>query len=235
MVRILFLALLATVLSGCASVPPLGGPGVTVVSASELPAPTPADIAIDPRPYVIGPFDKLSIDVFGVEELKRDVQLDASGNLSFPLIGTVEAAGRTPGDLAAEIESRLRGRYVRDPQVSVNLEQVASQIVTVDGQVNKPGLFPVVGQMTLMRAVAQAGGVAEYADLEDVVIFREVEGQRLVGVYNLQGIRRGNYADPEVFANDVIIVGDSPTRRMIDQILGLGPLLTTPLIVALRN
>jgi polysaccharide export outer membrane protein len=235
MLRVVFLALLATVLSGCASLPPLGGEGVQVISGTELPTPTRADLAANTRPYLIGPYDKLTIDVFGVEELKREVQIDASGRLSFPLIGVVEAAGRTPLEVASDIEARLRGAYVRDPQVTVNLEQTVSQVVTVDGEVNKPGLFPVVGRMTLMRAVAQAGGVADYANLEDVIIFREVDGQRLVGVYSLKGIRRGNYADPEVFANDVIIVGDSPTRRMIDQILGLGPLLTTPLIVALRN
>lgn len=235
MVRIFFLALLATVLSGCASVPPLGGPGVEVIAGAELPAPTRSDLSASTRPYLIGPYDKLTIEVFGVDELKREVQIDASGRLSFPLIGVVEAAGRTPSEVAADIENRLRGSYVREPQVTINLDETVSQVVTVDGEVNKPGLFPVVGRMTLMRAVAQAGGVAEYANLEDVVVFREVDGQRLVGVYSLKGIRRGNYADPEIFANDVIIVGDSPTRRMIDQILGLGPLLTTPLIVALRN
>lgn len=215
--------------------PPLGGAGVEVVAGTEMPSPTRTDLATSTRPYLIGPYDKLTIDVFGIDELKRQVQIDASGRLSFPLIGVVEAAGRTPDEVAEEVESRLRGAYVRDPQVTVNLEQTVSQVITVDGEVARPGLFPVVGRMTLMRAVATAGGVDEYANLEDVVIFREVEGQRLVGVYSLKGIRRGNYPDPEVFANDVIIVGDSPTRRMIDQILGLGPLLTTPLIVALRN
>lgn len=235
MIRLCIPAILAFAVSACASVPPLGGAGVEVVSGTELPSPTRTDLATSTRPYLIGPYDKLTIDVFGIDELKRQVQIDASGRLSFPLIGVVEAAGRTPDEVADEIENRLRGAYVRDPQVTVNLEQTVSQVITVDGEVARPGLFPVIGRMTLMRAVATAGGVDEYANLEDVVIFREVEGQRLVGVYSLKGIRRGNYPDPEVFANDVIIVGDSPTRRMIDQILGLGPLLTTPLIVALRN
>ena len=163
------------------------------------------------------------------------MQIDASGRLSFPLVGVIKAAGRTPDELAEEIEDRLRGRFVRQPQVTVNLEETVSQVITVDGEVAKPGLFPVVGRMTLMRAVATAGGTDESASLQDVLIFREVDGQRLVGVYNLKGIRRGNYADPEVYANDVIIVGDSPTRRMIDQVLGLGPILTTPLLVLLRR
>ena len=233
--RILFSALALMVLSGCAGAPPLGGPGVEVVSASSLPQPTRADLSANTRPYLIGPFDKLKIDVFGVEDLKRDVQIDASGRLSFPLIGVVEAAGRTPDELAKTIEERLRGSYIRDPQVTVNLEETVSQVITVDGEVTKPGLYPVVGRMTLMRAVATAGGTDEYANLQDVVIFREVDGQSMAGLYNLEGIRRGNYDDPEVYANDVIIVGDSPSRRTLDTILGLGPLLTTPLILLLRN
>lgn len=235
MVRLLFLTLLASVIPGCASVPPLGGEGVEVIAGTELPVPTRTDLSANTRPYLIGPYDKLTIDVFGIDELKREVQIDASGRLSFPLIGVVEAAGRTPQEVAADIETRLRGAFVRDPQVTVNLEETISQVITVDGQVSKPGLFPAVGRMTLMRAVALAGGVAEYADLEDVVIFREVDDQRFAGVYNLKGIRRGNYRDPEVYANDVIIVGDSPSRRSFDQILGFGSLLTAPLIVAIQN
>ena len=233
--RILLLTVLASALLGCASRAPLGGPDIEVVSDRELPPPARADLAADARAYLIGPFDKLHIDVFGVEDLAREVQIDASGRLSFPLIGVVEASGRTPQEVAVEIEDRLRGRFVRDPQVTVNLVETVSQVITVDGEVKKPGLYPVVGRMTLVRAVATAGGLDEYANAEDVVIFRQVDGQRFAGLYNVRGIRRGNYADPEVFANDVIIVGDSPARRAFDRYVQLVPLFNAPLIVALRN
>jgi len=143
----------------------------------------------------------------------------------------VEAAGLTPDELSNVIETRLTGRYVRNPEVTVNLEETVSQVITVDGQVEKAGLYPVIGRMTLMRAVATAGGTSEFAKLSDVVIFRTVNGQQLAGLYNLKAIRRGNYEDPEVFANDVIIVGDSQARRIFKDILQASPLLTTPLIV----
>ena len=187
------------------------------------------------RPYLVGPFDKLRIDVFGVEDLQRDVQIDASGNLSFPLIGTVDVAGMTPNELAQSIRQRLEGQYIRNPHVTVNLLETVSQAVTVDGQVNDPGVYPVVGQMTLMRAVATAGGVGEFARLSDVVVFRRTNGQKMVGLYNLEGIRRGNYPDPPIYANDVVIVGESPARRMFENIIQGSSLLTTPLIIALRN
>lgn len=223
---------LAIAIAGCAGTPPLGtSPGVTVVEQSILPPPTRADLSAADRPYYIGPFDKLDIDVFGVEELQRTVQIDASGMLSFPLIGVVEASGKTPGELATAIEERLRGNYVRDPNVTVNLNETVSQVVTVDGQVANPGVFAVVGKMTLERAVARAGGVTELAKLSDVVVFRTVGGQRYAGLYNLQAIRRGNYPDPEVFASDVIIVGDSKARRMFRDLMQVAPLLSTPLIV----
>ncbi|MHA6317715.1 polysaccharide biosynthesis/export family protein [Altererythrobacter sp. CAU 1778] len=201
-----------------------------------LPEPSSTDILQENRPYLIGPFDKLVIDVFGIEELsQREVQADVGGRLSFPLVGTIDASGKTPAELENEIEARLRAAYVRDPQVTVNLKETVSQVVTVDGQVGRPGLYPVVGRMTLMRAVATAQGTSEFAKLDDVVVFRTVDGQRYAALYNLKAIRRGNYADPEIFANDVVIVGDSQARRLFRDLLQVAPLLTSPLIVALRN
>lgn len=224
-------------LSACAGPGQLGGASnIQVMPGDALPPPDRGDLLSESRPYLIGPFDKLTIDVFGIEELSaKEVQTDASGRISFPLAGIIEAAGKTPGEIEEEIEARLRSRYVRDPQVTVNLKETVSQVITVDGQVKKPGLYPVIGKMTLMRAVATAEGTAEFAKLDDVVIFRTVKGQQLAALYNLKAIRRGNYADPEVFANDVVVVGDSQARRLFRDALQVVPLLTTPLIIALQN
>ena len=223
-------------LAGCAGPGALGqSSSVQVVDAGSLPEPTRSDLLAANRPYLIGPFDKLTIDVFGIEDLTKEVQIDASGRLSFPLIGVVEAAGLTPGELSDVLEERLQGRYVRNPEVTINLEETVSQVITVDGQVENAGLYPVVGRMTLMRAVATAGGTSEFAKLSDVVIFREIGGQQMAGLYNLKAIRRGNYEDPEVFANDVIIVGDSQARRIFKDVLQASPLLTTPLIILTQN
>jgi len=225
-----------SLLAGCAGPGQLGGASNVQVMQGDLPAPDRSDLLGESRPYLIGPFDKLMIDVFGIEELsKKEVQTDASGRISFPLAGIIEAAGKTPAEIEDEIEARLRSRYVRDPQVTVNLKETVSQVITVDGQVKKPGLYPVIGKMTLMRAVATAEGTAEFAKLDDVVIFRTVKGQQLAALHNLKAIRRGNYQDPEVFANDVVVVGDSQARRLFRDALQVVPLLTTPLIIALQN
>ena len=231
-------------LAGCGARPTLGSkvPGVgptanvEVVQGSALPPPGRSDMFEQNRPYLIGPFDKLIIDVFGIDELsKKEVQTDAGGRISFPLAGIVEAAGKTPAEIESILEERLRGRFVRDPQVTVNLKETVSQVITVDGDVTEPGLYPVIGRMTLMRAVATAKGVSEFARLDDVVVFRTVNGQKMAALYNLKAIRRGLYDDPEVFASDVVVVGDSQSRRLFKDALAILPVVTTPLILLFRK
>ena len=227
-IHFLLIAMLA-LLGACSEGPrALSTPGA-IQAVAELPPPERMDLLANNRPYLIGPFDRLTINVFGIEDLSNiETQVDASGRMSFPLVGTVDAAGKTPGELEGEIASRLRGRFIRDPQVTVNLKETVSQVVTVDGEVFAPGLYPVIGKLTLMRAIAVAKGSKEYARLDDVVVFRTVNGQKLGAVYNLKSIRQGIYADPEVFANDVVVVGNSQARRAVhDAITALPSLLGT--------
>lgn len=213
----------------------LGSTGVTQV-VETMPAPSRVASMPGAQPYLIGPYDKLQIGVFGIEGMEaREVVADAAGRISFPLAGSIDAAGRSPDEVAAIIAERLRANYVRDPKVTVNLNEATSQVVTVEGQVKQPGVYPVTSNMTLMRSVALAKGLDEFAKADDVVILRTVGDQRYAGLYNLAAIRRGNYPDPQVFANDTVVVGESRQRRIFKDILQIIPLLTTPIIVALQN
>jgi polysaccharide export outer membrane protein len=169
-----------------------------------------------------------------VPELSRELQVDASGRISMPLVGTMDARGTTASELAEAIESALSGRYVRDPDVTINIKSSVSQVVTIDGQVVEPGLYPVTNQMTLLRVVASAKGLAEFARESDVVILRTVEGRRMAGLYDLEAIRRGLYDDPAIYANDVVVVGDSPSRRLFRDIVTVAPLLASPIVAILR-
>lgn len=226
-------------LAGCtkSAGPVAVNPASGVTMLTDLPSPSGNDMRQTLRQSFVGSFTELAVDVFGVESLRRDVLTDGEGKFTFPLIGTVEAAGKTPDEISSEIEERLRGRYVRNPSVTVNFKAstnpalLQAQSVTVDGEVAKPGQFPIFGKVTLMQAVALAGGTSEFAKLEDVLIFRKVDGQQYVGAYNLQAIRRGNYGDPEIYPNDVVVVGDSPQRRLFDNILKASTLLSTPLVI----
>lgn len=209
---------------------------LTVVhDSASLPAPDRNDLTAADRPSLIGPLDTLQVDVFNVPELSREMQVDASGRISMPLAGTIDARGKTAEELARAIEATLRGRYVRNPEVTVNIKSSVSQVVTVDGQVVEPGLYPVTNQMTLMRAIASAKGLSEFARQDDVVILRTVSNRKMAGLYNIEAIRRGLYDDPPIYANDVIVVGDSPQRRLFRDFVSLSPLLAAPLIAILQN
>lgn len=236
MLKRLFPIALVVALSACAGSPPIESTGrLTVLqSQTQLPAPVRSDLVAPDRVSLIGPLDTIYVDVFGVPELSREMQVDASGRISMPLIGTVDAGGKTAEELSSSISKRLAGRFVRNPDVTVNIRSSVSQVVTVDGQVVEPGLYPVTNQMTLLRAIASAKGTTEFARDKDVVILRSVRGQHFAGLYNIDAIRRGVYDDPPIFANDVIVVGDSPARRRFKDIVSLSPLLVSPIIALFR-
>lgn len=223
-------------LGACAGTPPIESSSrLAVLRDTSLPQPVRSDLVAPDRAALIGPLDTISVEVFGVPELSRELQVDSSGRINMPLIGVVEVSGNTATELSHTIEERLRNRYVRNPDVIVNIRASVSQVVTVDGEVKEPGLYPVTNQMTLMRALASAKGLTEFAKLEDVVILRNVNGQHYAGLYSLSAIRGGVYDDPYIYANDVVLVGDSPTRRMFRDILTVAPLLVAPVVALIQS
>lgn len=234
--KICTVLLFAAALPACGGREPLASSSrLTVMQDSAaLPAPGRADLTAADRPSLIGPLDTIQVDIFNVPELSREMQVDASGRISMPLAGTIDARGKTAAELADAVEAALRGRYVRNPEATVNIRSSVSQVVTIDGQVVEPGLYPVTNQMTLMRAIASAKGLSEFARQDDVVILRTVDGRKLAGLYNMEAIRRGTYDDPAVYANDVIVVGDSPQRRLFRDFVSVSPVLAAPLIAILQ-
>lgn len=234
----LLLIAVPLLVAGCGgSVKPIGGaPGLRVIESAVLPTPTFEDYRVPGRAYAIGPFDKLRVDVMGMPEFSLDeIQADAGGKFSVPLAGSIEASGKTPEEVSAIIRSRLQAGHVRDPKVSVNLLETVSQQITVEGEVKKPGLYPATGRMTLLSAIARAEGTTDFTNLKDVIVFRTVDNQKYAALYNLSAIRRGVYSDPEIFANDQVVVGDSPQRRLFRDLLQVVPLITTPLVIALQR
>lgn len=220
--------------TACAGAPPLRtSPYVQVVGATELPPPSRDDPSA--QLYRIGELDRLVVDVQGFTELTdREFQVDAAGRLSIPIAGSMTVAGATPDEAERRIADALRVAHVRNPRVSVNIKESLSRFVTVDGQVTQPGNVPVVNQMTLMRAIAAAKGASEFAKLDDVVVFRKVDGQQMAALYNLGAIRRGNYGDPVLYPLDIVVVGNSPARRLFRDIISTAPLLSAPIIAFTR-
>jgi polysaccharide export outer membrane protein len=227
-------AVLAALAGGCADRGFVGRPGLKVVQQAALPEPDATDLVSAPRPQVLGPFDQISVDVFGLPEFSRTVTIDRSGNISLPLAGEIAAAGKTPSQIVQLVTDRLRVNHVRDPKVTINVTQVVSQVITVAGEVRSPGLYPVTGRMTLMRAIARAQGSSEFAREDLVLVFRRVNGQDMVGLYDLRAIQGGVYPDPEVFANDVIQVDESRARRIFSLVVQSSGLIAAPLVAILN-
>jgi polysaccharide export outer membrane protein len=224
-------AVLLLALSGCAAGPAGEDPSIQLAQLETLPVPAAADYALPESISRVRPLDRLKVDVFGVEDLSRELQVDVDGTLDFPLIGAVEANGLSANELAARIEDGLRGPYIKNPDVTVSVLESPAQLITVGGEVDKPGQYPAIGSMTLMDAVAAGGGTSPTARLKEVAVFRTVHGQRYIGLYDLKAIARGNYADPAIYPNDVIMVGESQTRRFLIAVAGIAPLLTSGVIL----
>jgi polysaccharide export outer membrane protein len=225
----------SALLVGCARQEPIRSTAnLTVVETAALPSPGREDLVAPDRPSYIGPLDTINVEVFNTPELTRDVVVDSGGRVSIPLVGTIDANGLTAPELARRIDDGLRGKYVRNPQVTVSIKGSVSQVVTVDGAVERPGSYPVTNQATLMRILAQSGGLTEFAKIDDVVILRMVGGKRMAGLYNISQIRRGAYLDPSIYPNDVVVVGDSPSRRLFRDALAVAPILAAPLIAVIQ-
>ncbi len=212
-----------TVLAAAAGVLALGAPAPA--PAADPPAPVIAEQAA-PEDYVIGPLDKLSVKVFKVPDLSSDdVVVDAAGDISIPLIGDVHAAGKTSGALARDIADKLAVTYLQSPQVAVVVEDSASRKVTVEGDVKAAGVFSMKGQITMMQAIAMAGGLGDTANIHRIALIRQVNGERHVAIYDYQAIRSAKVGDPIIKGDDVIVVDSSSSRLAFKQLLQAAPLL----------
>lgn len=216
---------LAAGLSACAG--PNYKPEVATAATPQttLPVPSVEDMTRDQADYRIGPLDKLNVTVFGVPDLTTATQVDGAGNLTMPLIGQVKAIGETPNSLASKIAAALDQRYVRNPQVAVSVTEAVSALVTVEGSVIRPGQYPVVGRTTLLRMIAASGGPSDYARLSEAVVFRTVNGQKMVARFNIKDIRGARTNDPEIYGNDVIVIGNNPGRQLFKDIISIAPVL----------
>jgi len=113
--------------------------------------------------YRIGPEDLLEITVFEDEKLNKTVRVSSQGNIGFPLIGVLKVKGLTSGELEREIQGLLAEKYIQNPNVSVFIKEYRNQRIAVLGMVEKPGIFDITGQKTVLEMVALAGGLKEDA------------------------------------------------------------------------
>ena len=167
----------------------------------------PHPVAKNVDPYIIGADDELEIIVWTQPQLSGKVIVASDGTIAMPLIGRVPAAGLTPDQLKADLEKRC-ARYVHDANATVRVSDPASHVFYVLGQVNKPGAYKLHSGEVLSQALAQAGGLGEFADSGKIRILRHKENETVVFTVNYNVVRSGGdvSADVPVEPGDTVSV-----------------------------
>ncbi len=157
-----------------------------------------------PAGYVIGLGDVLRVTVWKEPDLTGEAAVRPDGMITVPLLGDVPAAGRLPAQLAGTLVAQLQ-RYVESPRVTVSVIQATSARIYVVGQMLRPGEFPLAGRMTVLKALALAGGFKEFARPESIVIIRE---DQTVIPFNYKRVADGKDVTQNVLlaAGDTIVV-----------------------------
>lgn len=213
----LMMLLAMVLLAACQSRPDYGEEFTALETLPEAPVQT--------GQTIISAGDVLRVDVFGVDDLSGSFSVALDGTIRYPLLGQVPAEGLSATEFSAILASRLQESYLQDPDVSVTLEEARMQQITVDGSVQEPGVYPVRGRMTLLQAVALSGGPTQGANPRRVVIFRTVDGQRMVAGFDLVDIRNGLADNPQVLGNDIVVVDGSIARERYGEFIKTVPAL----------
>ena len=206
-------------LSACAS----HGESVGQYGGVGLPPSDPVAAAVGRPEYRIGPSDLLKVTIFRVEELDRQVRVNNDGRIILPLVGAIDVAGRTAAQVETDIAARYSAGYLQNPQVTVFVEEFASQRITVGGAVGKPGIYPISSRLTLLQALSLAEGPDDVANLRNVIVFRSVGGERQFARFDAKAIQEGEAADPELMGEDVVVVDTSTGKIVLQNLIKLAP------------
>jgi polysaccharide export outer membrane protein len=168
------------------------------------------------KDYRISANDLIDVEIFEMENLKRTVRVNAAGAISLPLIGSVQVGGLTSREVEERIAERYSEKYLQNPQVSIFIKEFTTDRITIEGAVGKPGIFPLTGRLTLLRALAMAGGFGSIADSSKVMVYRVNDQQvRESAVYDIEKIRAGKADDPAIQGDDLIVVQRDSTRVLL--------------------
>jgi polysaccharide biosynthesis/export protein len=168
-----------------------------------------APAAVAPPPgYVVGADDLLTVRFWGDTQLSADVVVRPDGKISVPLLNDVQAAGLTPEQLSEDLE-KAAAKFITDPDATVIVREIRSRKVFVLGQgVAKQGVVPLNTEMTVLQAIAAAGGLLEYAHKDDISILRTENGQQKRFKFNFNDVTKGKNMKQNILVqpNDTILV-----------------------------
>ncbi len=164
---------------------------------------SPLAVATDER---LGVEDVFDVRVFGESEFSGSYRVAADGTVDYPFAGRLSVVGLSSGEVQELITKKLQGDYLRKPQVSIIVREWNSRKVSVLGQVNKPGPIPYFPNMTIVDAVAAAGGFSPIADKNTVILRREVQGKVVTQTYRVAEISQGKQANVVVLPGDMLMI-----------------------------
>ena len=159
---------------------------------------------------VLGPMDLVEVRVYGEEDLTGEYQVESDGTLNFPLIGSVQVNGLTPTETSKELARLLEDGYLKSAVVTLRVVEVNSRLVTVHGHVKEPGSFPFTDGMTIIQAIAMAGGLDDEPAANRTTITRQEDGEPVIIRVPYGDISKGRAPATTLLPNDVIFVPESP-------------------------
>lgn len=158
--------------------------------------------------YLMRPSDQISINVFREPDFSlENVRIGVGGNVSLPMLGSIPAAGMTAAQFEQDVARRLAAAGLRSPQVSVNVNEYASHLVTVEGAVQRPGVYAFQPGARLSSAIAMGGGTARTAKRDQVAVFREGPNGITVAKFDYTQVSQGTMLDPVLEPGDRVVVG----------------------------
>jgi polysaccharide biosynthesis/export protein len=172
--------------------------------------------------YRISRQDILQISVFQVNDLNIAVQVAQDGDITLPLVGKIQIAGKTTYEAEQIIAGKLRQKYLQSPQVSVSVKTYGKRI-TVSGEVKAPQVLADDGATTLSQAIAHAGGVGGVADSTRIHVARSKDQHVQDELYNLDDIQAGKVTDPMLKGGDIVVVEQSGTKVALQSVKDLLP------------
>jgi len=180
----------------------------STASTSSQAQPMPGMPAANDTTYVIGPSDELSVSVWEQPDLSKSVPVRPDGMISLPLINDVQAAGRTPMQLMNTLVEKLTTLGVKSPLVTVTVTSINSQRIYVLGQVARAGAYPMIPGMTVLQAIASAGGLGQFAKQSKIEVRRTEKGQLMMFPFNYKDVLRGKHPEQDILLKpgDTIVV-----------------------------
>lgn len=154
----------------------------------------------------LGPRDVFEVRVFRQEDMTGDYSVSNDGTIAFPLIGVVEVTGKTPAQLERELGQRLADGYLRNPQVSILVKAYHSKKISVFGQVRSAGTLNFTAGMSVVDAIAQAGGFSDLASKNAVTVTRTIDGKKVNYVVPVEDIGKGKADNFYVRPGDTVFV-----------------------------